>query len=1022
MKNVITSALLLLALLLPAGAAAYNFEESGIYYNYCNNPGSSDYAVEVTSPPSVDNYAGTVIIPATVTHDGNTYSVISIGKRAFYRCNNLKSVVIPNSVTTIGDEAFNLCIRLENVNIPNAVTSIGKSAFSSCNLTRVTIPASVTSIGQNAFVSCANLTDIAVESGNTRYDSRDDCNAIIETASNTLITGCQNTVIPNSVIAIGSSAFAGCHTLESITIPNSIVSIGDLAFYACDLTSITIGPSLASIGERVFTYCSLANIVVESGNKTFDSRDNCNAIIETATNTLVVGGQNTIIPNTVTSIGSYAFAGCRDLISMTIPNSVTTIGSNVFQYCNGLENVTIPNSITRIPGYVFADCSGLTSVTIPNTVTSIGWYAFYGCSSLTSITIPHSVTTIGFYAFMNCNRLTDMYSYITDPMSVDVGNDVFKTYDEDYSGRTLHVPYGTVYEYQADEHWSPYFEQIVEIDPDMELIGDVNFDGQVDIADINAIMDIILGIEVYASEADVNRDGEVTIADVNAIMDIILSGNEEPEHEYVDLGLPSGTLWAAYNVGADAPEEYGDYFAWGETEPKEVYNWRTYKWCNGTNDSLTKYCSTRGYGVLDYKNELDSEDDAAYVNWGPSWCMPTHEQQVELMNVCTWTKTTLNGVNGYLVTGPNGNMLFFPFSGERSGSQLMYAGSTAGYWPTTLFAADAGQIMYLQWNEVRTAWTYRCKGYTVRAVRSQQLIVEQQNFDFGEVPIGQTRRGELTIVNNTAEVQTLTVSADEPFLLEREDGSASSIIVVVPGNSSGTVKVVYTATEPGEFNGNVTFQSPAFDGGERVIPVQAFAYSDNVPEHRYVDLGLPSGTLWATCNVGASAPEEFGDYFAWGEIEPKEDYLWTTYKWCNGSDQTLTKYCTDDYFGTVDNLTVLYPEDDAATVNWGSSWCMPTKEQFLELSSYCSKIWTTRNGVNGYLYIGPSGNTLFLPATGKFMGSSLQESGTRGYYWSRSLVEDITYSAWCLNFGSNYMHSSSNSRNQGITVRAVRMP
>ena len=987
MRSLIKTTFLLLALLLPALATAHDFEVDGIYYNINGNE------VTVTKSGSQSQYySGDVTIPAAVTYNNSTYavtaiddyafekcsgltsvtipnSVISIGYRAFFDCSGLTSMTIPNSVITIGNSAFSFCTELTSVTISNSLIKISNRMFSSCrSLTSVTIPNSVISIGDDAFGWCSGLTSVDIPNSVTAIGN----NSFYDCKNLTSIN------IPNSVTTIGDAAF-GNSGLTSVTIPNSVYSIGREAFYSCYLTSVTIPNSVTSIGTDAFAYCYyLTSVTVETGNPMYDSRDECNAIIETASNTLIVGCQTTVFPNSVTSIGNGAFRGCFYLRSLAIPNSITSIGSQ----------------------------------------------AFTGCISLNSLTIPNSVTVIDDHAFSYCGFLKDVYCNITNPSTLVCGDGLFyiEQSDYDYSGRTLHVPHGTADAYKADSRWYPYFGQIVEMEPETVLIGDVNGDGDVNLADINAIVDIILGGNGDTAAADVNDDGEINIGDMNAIINIIQTTETgDDEHEWVDLGLPSGTLWAACNVGANAPEEYGDYFAWGETEPKEVYEWSTYKWCNGTNDSLTKYCSTSGYGVLDYKNELDSEDDAAYVNWGPLWCMPTHEQQVELMNVCTWTVTTLNGVSGYLVTGPNGNKLFFPFTGERSGSQLMYAGSSAGYWPRTLLAADAGQIMYLRWNEVRTAWTYRCKGYTVRAVRSQQLIVEQQNFDFGEVPIGQTRRGELTIVNNTAEAQTLTVSADEPFLLELGEGSASSITVVVPSNSSGTVKLVYTATEPGEFSGNVTFQSPAFDGGERVIPVQAFAYSDNVPEHRYVDLGLPSGTLWATCNVGASAPEEFGDYFAWGETEPKEDYLWTTYKWCNGSDQTLTKYCTYDYFGTVDSLTVLYPEDDAATVNWGSSWCMPTTDQFLELTSHCSKIWTTRNGVNGYLYIGPSGNTLFLPATGKRTGSSLQESGTRGYYWSRSLVEDFTYSAWCLNFASNYMHSSSNSRNEGITVRAVRM-
>ncbi len=925
MRSLIKTTFLLLALLLPATATAQLFEVDGIYYSINDDQVSVSVTyLKNSDGSSASSYSGDITIPETVNYLGTTYTVVSIGSWAFKGCTGLTSVTIPGSVTYIGGSAFEGCSGLTNATIGNSVTVIYDYAFRGCSgLTSIALPSSLRDIGNDSFLGCSGLTSIA---------------------------------IPDSVTHIGVFAFAFCSNLAStIVIPKTVISIGEGLFHNCT---------------------ALPGIVVDSENPTYDSRNDCNAIIETSINKLIAGCKSTVIPNTVTALGYAAFSGCTSLKNITIPGSVTFIGSFAFSLCNGLTRIAIPSSVTYIGGGAFYNCSGL----------------------------------------------ADVYSYIADPSAISMDNDVFYQDPEGYPSRTLHVPHGTADAYQADSRWYSYFGQIVEMEPETVLIGDVNGDGEVNLADINAIVDIILGGNGDSAAADVNDDGEINIGDLNAIINIIQTTETgDDKHEWVDLGLPSGTLWAAYNVGADAPEEYGDYFAWGETDTKEVYDWSTYKWCNGTHDSLTKYCSTSGYGVLDYKNELECEDDAAYVNWGPLWCMPTHEQQVELMNVCTWAQTTLNGVNGYQVTGPNGNMLFFPYTGERSGSQLMYAGSSAGYWPRTLFAADAGQIMYLRWNEVRTAWTYRCMGYTVRAVRSQQLIVEQQNFDFGEVPIGQTRRGELTILNNTAEAQTLTVCADEPFLLERGEGSASSITVVVPSNSSGTVKVVYTATEPGEFNGDVTFQSPAFDGGERVIPVQAFAYSDNVLEHRYVDLGLPSGTLWATCNVGASAPEELGDYFAWGETEPKDDYSWTTYKWCNGSDHTLTKYCTYDYFGTVDNLTVLYPEDDAATVNWGSSWCMPTKEQFLELSSYCSKIWTTRNGVTGYLYIGPNGNTLFLPATGKRMGNSHQESGTRGYYWSRSLVENITYSAWCLNFGSDYMQSSSNSRNLGITVRAVRM-
>ena len=232
---------------------------------------------------------------------------------------------------------------------------------------------------------------------------------------------------------------------------------------------------------------------------------------------------------------------------------------------------------------------------------------------------------------------------------------------------------------------------------------------------------------------DVSQDGQVNISDVTCLIDYLLTGTwpDEPvtppdEHEWVDLGLPSGTLWATCNVGANAPEEYGDLFAWGETEPKEDYYWETYKWCNGTEDSLTKYCiqSDHGYnGFVDNKTELDLEDDAAYVNWGPSWCMPTAEQQKELYENCSSALTTMNDVNGRLFTGPNGNTLFLPAAGCSWYGSLYDVGSNGYYWSRTLFPSNSSRaynLYFYSTGKMGCARSYRLYGYTVRAVRVSQ--------------------------------------------------------------------------------------------------------------------------------------------------------------------------------------------------------------------------------------------------------------------------------------------------------------
>ena len=196
-----------------------------------------------------------------------------------------------------------------------------------------------------------------------------------------------------------------------------------------------------------------------------------------------------------------------------------------------------------------------------------------------------------------------------------------------------------------------------------------------------------------------------------------------------------------------------------------------------------------------------------------------------------------------------------------------------------------------------------------------------------------------------------------------------------------------------------------------------------------VDLGLPSGTLWATCNIGASSPEDYGDYFAWGETEPydengKTTFDWSTYKWCNGSPSTLTKYNTSSSYGTVDNKTELDLEDDAAYVNWGSNWRMPSKAQFDELinSSYTTTEWTTVNGVDGRLITSKTnGNSVFLPAAGYRNDTSLGLAGSYGNYWSRTLYTDDPNYAWGLYFISDDVGTGSYPRCSGPSVRPVRL-
>ena len=191
--------------------------------------------------------------------------------------------------------------------------------------------------------------------------------------------------------------------------------------------------------------------------------------------------------------------------------------------------------------------------------------------------------------------------------------------------------------------------------------------------------------------------------------------------------------------------------------------------------------------------------------------------------------------------------------------------------------------------------------------------------------------------------------------------------------------------------------------------------------HDYVDLGL--GVKWATCNVGANAPTEYGDYFAWGETTTKTDYSWDTYKYCKGTDTTITKYCYDSLYGNyrfADNKTTLDSKDDAATVNWGGSWRMPTDDELTELREQCKWRWTTHNGEDGYKVIGPNGNSIFLPAAGFMIEGTFNAAGSGGYYWSSSLFTVSSDYAYSVNFDSGLVDWGYYAdRCFGLAVRPV---
>lgn len=496
----------------------------------------------------------------------------------------------------------------------------------------------------------------------------------------------------------------------------------------------------------------------------------------------------------------------------------------------------------------------------------------------------------------------------------------------------------------------------------------------------------LVGSATAQRKIQVYKDGEVVYSEYVSNIDSV----KFIEHEYVDLGL--SVKWATCNVGATTPEESGYYFAWGETESKTTYDWNTYKYCNGTSTSKTKYCTSSDYGIVDNKIILELRDDAAHVNWGGNWRMPTRAEQDELRDAtnCTWEWTTQNGVNGYkIISKKNGNSIFLPAVGYYDTETLYSAGVAGRYWSSSLNTVNNRSYdLYFSLNSVDW-FDYSCYGgLPIRAVCGDALIYTVSVSSSGETS------GTATLSSNIVKhggTTTLTATPNNNYVFKHWLLNGNVVSTQNPYTAIVTANSEYVAV----------FEIPTHNGYE------------------YVDLGL--SVKWATCNVGAESPEDYGDYFAWGETEAKEYYEWSSYKHCEGTSTSLTKYCTSLNYGIVDdNKTKLELEDDAAHVNWGGSWRMPTDSELEDLIDYCTWEWISQNGIYGYKATSKiNGNFIFLPAAGSISAYDLRSDGWDSVYWSSKLPAARNESAYYLLLYPEVQSISYGFRCYGRSVRAV---
>lgn len=467
------------------------------------------------------------------------------------------------------------------------------------------------------------------------------------------------------------------------------------------------------------------------------------------------------------------------------------------------------------------------------------------------------------------------------------------------------------------------------------MAGDLNADGKVNNYDLNLLVDAYLSNANATIVTDFDSDSKLSIADITELVGIINDSNSPVNnngHQYVDLGLPSGALWATCNVGASNPEEAGGLFAWGETDTKTNYTWSTYKWCNGddcssTAKSLTKYCDREGYGKADGKMSLELEDDVAHVKWGGDWHIPTEAELQELVDNCTVEEITIDAgsvTKAFKFTGSNGNSIILPFAGYWNGDT--YRSNKFYYWTTDIKNKYCTQAFHLQ-SSKSMAGGYRYRGFSVRPVLSEYTPV--------------------------------------------------------------------------------------------VRPIVA---PTSYLNHALVDLGLPSGTLWATCNLGASSPGGYGCHYSWGETESScEGKVFSEESYKYYSPSGMTKYT---------EAGVLDSSDDAATVEWGGAWRMPTLTEVKELanSDYTTQEWTTENGVYGIritsIVEGYEGNSIFLPAAGQYRNEQPKNVGEQGFYWASSIHEITTGdypfpSGDCMRLGDGGLSTGAAARWRGHSIRPV---
>ena len=549
---------------------------------------SKTKVAEVTTNPN--KYSGVVEIPSSIVYGETEYDVKTIGTSAFYYCTGVTSIIMPNSIKTIGRCAFQYCTNLETIVIPEGVEELPSNVFQYCyKLKSINIPSSITKIGEYAFEYCG-VTRYNIESIESWLNITFEGNSSLDTGERHLYINNEeitDITIPDNINTIKRGILANCSGIKTIQFHDRITSIEYAAFYRCvNLTDICL-------------------------------------------------------PERITSIDQMAFYECSGLKTINVPNGITTL-DNVFAGCSALTEIIIPAGIKKLTGYTFYGCTSLSSIILPNSLEKIGKCSFDGCSNLETIKIGSGVTSVEWNAFANCEKLSDVYCYAKSVPNTNAS--VFSDSYIEYAN--LHVPSSSIEQYKSSSPWKS-FGNIIGI-PMYNLTYLVD-------NEVYKSYEIEEGATI-TPEAEPTKEGYTFSGwgEIPATMpahDVTVTGTFTPaEREYVDLGLPSGRLWAKTNYGAATESEYGEYMDWRSR-------------------------------------------NAIQETWGEEWATPSSSDMAELYNYCTFTWETLNSVYGCRVTGRNGNSIFLPAAGYKLDGYNVMVGQGIYYWDNNEYESGMAGIL-----------------------------------------------------------------------------------------------------------------------------------------------------------------------------------------------------------------------------------------------------------------------------------------------------------------------------------------